>query len=183
MRIQLEEIKEHGYTNTFVLDPHALPGMADLEARGELHLAAPVQVSVSLNRIGGMVEVTGRLASVFATSCGRCLKDFTAPLDAAFELTFTKEPITVHADDEGDEEGVELAAEELDLIPFTGDEIDLTASVEEQILLALPIKPLCAPGCKGLCPQCGVDLNETTCNCVPPAFGSKFAALRNLKIE
>jgi uncharacterized protein len=142
-----------------------------------------VKIEVTLNRIGGLIEVTGRIATRIESSCGRCLKNFTFDLDEPFELTFTNEPLTVHDAGADTEEGVELSAEELGLILFVGESIDLTAAIGEQFFLSLPVRPLCSAECQGLCPYCGIDLNEKKCHCAPPDFSNRFAALKNIKIN
>jgi len=59
----------------------------------------------------------------------------------------------------------ELSAQELDLDVYSGETVDLEALVREQIILLAPLKPLCSEGCRGLCPTCGVNLNQETCSC------------------
>ena len=85
-------------------------------------------------------------------------------------------------DDAGGEE-VELSAEEMGLIPFAGEEIDLREALQEQFIMALPQRALCREACKGLCPHCGADLNRVSCGCEPPAFNSRFDALKSFKAD
>jgi uncharacterized protein len=102
-------------------------------------------------------------------------------LSGRFALTFVRELPKV-TDEAGDEE-VELNAEEMGLILFHGEEIDLGEAIAEQVIMALPMHPLCQEECRGLCPQCGTNLNETDCGCERPAFNVKFAALKNIKMD
>jgi uncharacterized protein len=81
------------------------------------------------------------------------------------------------------DEEVELAEEELVSATYEGNEIDFTAEVAAQIIMAIPIKPLCRENCRGLCPTCGADLNIAECACDRNEAGFKFSALKNLKIE
>ena len=76
-----------------------------------------------------------------------------------------------------------MTAEDIGLIHFQGDEINLKNEIQEQVVLAFPLRVLCKPTCRGLCPQCGVDLNTEDCNCDSSPPAGKFAALKNLKIE
>ena len=181
--IQLDEIKDHEIALHYLLAPHDLSHAAAWEEAGDFKLNEPVAIEVSLARIGGIVEVKGRIATRFASSCGRCLKNFTLALDEPFELTFTNEPLMVHEEGADEEDGLELSAEELGLILFTGESIDLTAAMGEQLFLALPLCPLCSEECRGLCPHCGIDLNEQECQCTPPDFSNKFTALKDIKIN
>ena len=183
MIIQLDQIKEHGISRQYQLSPHDFPDASAWEESGDFKLHEPVRVEVTLNRIGGLIEAKGRVATKVESSCGRCLKNFTFDLDEPFVLTFTNEPLTVHDDGVDAEEGVELSAEELGLIPFVGESIDLSEAIGEQFLLALPVRPLCSEECQGLCPYCGIDLNEKKCHCAPPDFANKFSALKNLKLN
>ncbi len=59
--------------------------------------------------------------------------------------------------------------------------IDLTENMREDMILAFPNYPVCSPGCRGLCPQCGTDLNEGTCSCRPPADHPAWSGLDRLK--
>lgn len=182
MIIQLDQIKDRGISCQYQLAPHDFPDVSAWEECGDFKFDEPVTVEVTLNRIAGLVEVKGRVRARVGASCGRCLKDFVFEADESFSLTFTNEPLTVHDGGESDEDGVELSAEELGLIPFDGESIDLTEAVGEQLFLALPVRPLCSSECQGLCPYCGIDLNEKKCECTAPDFANKFSALKNIKI-
>ena len=76
----------------------------------------------------------------------------------------------------------ELSPDDLDLDYYTGEIVDLESILREQIILMLPLKPLCDESCKGLCPHCGADLNLETCTCPADAVDSPFARLAKLKI-
>ena len=75
---------------------------------------------------------------------------------------------------------IELGAEEIGLILFHGEEIDLRDAVQEDVLMAVPMKTLCRPECKGLCPQCGADLNQGDCGCERKIINPKFAGAERL---
>lgn len=83
--------------------------------------------------------------------------------------------------DDDAELGVELATDDLDVFPYAGDVIDLEPLVREQFILAVPFAPLCKDDCLGLCPQCGVDRNVSSCACEKP-IDPRFAALQGLKL-
>jgi uncharacterized protein len=83
-------------------------------------------------------------------------------------------------DDEA-ELGLELATDDLDVFPYTGDVIDLEPLVREQFVLSIPYAPLCKEDCRGLCPQCGIDRNVASCECAAP-IDPRFAALQGLKL-
>ena len=66
---------------------------------------------------------------------------------------------------------------------YTGTEIDLRPDIEQEIIMALPQQQLCAEDCRGLCPSCGIDLNQGQCDCERPVFHTGLAALKNFRIE
>jgi uncharacterized protein len=77
----------------------------------------------------------------------------------------------------------ELSADDLGLIPFFGDLLDLREHLEQEVLLAIPQHPLCQEDCAGLCPVCGGDRNTQPCDCSPPVFHGGFAGLKGLKLD
>jgi uncharacterized protein len=79
--------------------------------------------------------------------------------------------------------GIELSAEEGGLIIFAGREIDLKEALQEQVVMSIPMRPLCAETCKGLCSRCGANLNDGDCGCRQNSFNIKFAALKDLKLN
>jgi uncharacterized protein len=82
-----------------------------------------------------------------------------------------------------DEQEIELKVEEIGLMYFKGEEINLHQGIQEQVVMAFPLQPLCDENCKGLCPQCGSDLNRGDCACARGSGSNPFAALKNLKLE
>jgi uncharacterized protein len=137
---------------------------------------AAITGSVNLARHGRDILVRGHLTGSLKLSCGRCLEEFVTPVAADFDLLLAPAPQTA-----GPEEK-ELSPAELDLDFYTGEVVDLESILREQIILMLPLKPLCAETCQGLCPRCGANLNRGTCNC--PAEKSSFplAQLAKLKL-
>ncbi len=63
------------------------------------------------------------------------------------------------------------------------ESVDLTGDIRESIILAFPVRPICGPDCRGLCAQCGTNLNKGTCDCRPPADSSAWNALNDLKLD
>ncbi|HEV7734974.1 MAG TPA: DUF177 domain-containing protein, partial [Candidatus Binatia bacterium] len=94
-------------------------------------------------------------------------------IDAPFTLVLTPRAAAV------DEPG-ELGSDDLGICYYDGDEIDVSAIVHEQTILALPTRPLCAEECRGLCPQCGTNLNADPCGCSVTATDPRLAVLRTL---
>ncbi|HKK00839.1 MAG TPA: DUF177 domain-containing protein [Desulfuromonadales bacterium] len=182
MLIRVEEIKEEGLVFDWEEVAEAFPALSELSEAGECTFLAPLRVHLRALRVHEMVEVEGAVETTVSLTCSRCLKEVSLPLAAHFALTFTEELPDIDSEDE-DGEGVELSAEEMGLILFQGDEIDLRDAIAEQVVMALPLRPLCDEGCKGLCQVCGADLNNGDCGCQPTPFNAKFAALKGLNVE
>lgn len=111
-----------------------------------------------------------------ATTCSRCAK----PMEAGVPLEFEEEYIPFTDPRTGNRvrvhEGEEVFRIDDDYV------LDLTEAMRQYILTSEPVKPLCKPDCAGLCPQCGTDWNEATCDC-PRVVDDRWAALAALKRE
>jgi len=122
------------------------------------------------------LHVRGHLRLKTSGPCARCLADTPLDLDQELDLFFLPESRALAEHD--DEEGAELEDRDLVVSFYKGDLLDLGSMVREQVLLAQPMKRLCRPDCKGVCPTCGADRNLTQCGCpkdVAPA--TPFATL------
>jgi uncharacterized protein len=137
-------------------------------------VVGPVRLAFDLHKDRAQFRLVGHLSSVLAMPCGRCLDDFRRPVDIGFDLLYL--PSTANTG-EGE---VEVEDEDLGTAFYRDETIDLGGLVREQLYLALPMKPLCAESCRGLCPQCGVNLNTTSCGCTPLWDDPRLAALKAL---
>jgi uncharacterized protein len=148
-------------------DPEAGAGVAELDLYAD----------------GSHAFAAGTFRGHLRIACSRCVGPVRLDLDEQLRVTFMPPSEMPAEDDSGTEgdEGVEVAEEDLDVFPFDGERIDLEPLLREQFVLAVPFAPLCAETCKGLCPQCGIDLNTGTCACSPP-IDPRLAALKGLKL-
>ena len=181
MYIQIEEIKEDGLKREFEKSPEFFPVLSEMIKLGECKFAAPIRTTANAHRIGDMIQLNGEIDTLVHLSCGRCLNDFQTPLNSEFELTYVRRLPDARLDEDQDE--VEIRADEAGLIYFEGDEINLQEGIQEQVILMLPIKALCRKDCKGLCINCGADLNRGDCGCDRRPPDNKFAALKDLKLD
>ena len=131
---------------------------------------------VHLSKHGRDLLVRGNLSGHLELACSRCLEFFVAPATIDFDLLLVPGPPTAGAADE------ELSLTDLDRDYYTGEIVDLESLLREQIILMMPLKPLCDETCKGLCPHCGANLRRETCTCPADAINSPFALLAKLKI-
>jgi uncharacterized protein len=176
MRINVEDIGDSGVVLTFTEGVESFPSLLELSRSGECVFLMPLTIDLRIQLIGQLFVADGRFETRVRLSCSRCLADYDTPLAADFNLSFSREQPSRHAE-------VELGAEEIGLILFHGEEIDLHDAVQEEVLMAVPMKTLCRPDCKGLCPQCGADLNQGDCGCEKKNINPKFAVLKGLKLE
>ncbi len=138
----------------------------------------PIRARVHLVRWGISVKVTGRVETELSLTCDRCLDEF--PFPVAEEINVLLEPV---ASVSRLKEEIRLSPEDLDVIFFDGETIEVDEVVREQILLAVPMRQLCREDCKGLCPVCGENLNRHTCGCKREVKDSPFAILKKLVVS
>lgn len=139
-------------------------------------LVAPVTGRLRFVRDHAGVLVQGRLATEVALDCARCLASTQAPV--AFELEehfrptiqLPEGPPILRDPNEEDEPATDIDSHHV---------LDLSSVIEQNILLNLPLHPLCRPDCRGLCQICGQDLNEGPCECEAPS-DPRWDALRAL---
>ncbi len=86
-----------------------------------------------------------------------------------------------HAPDASEENDPTGLSRDIDITYLAEDHIELGEVVREQLQLQIPFQPLCSETCKGLCSNCGTDLNQGRCACARLQKASPFAALAGLK--
>lgn len=168
MRIKINDIPPEGLTLE-------IDQKVDLFEEGTA--STPCTAVLSIKPAGGgILRITGRVQAAPVLECSNCLKKFPCPVDT--ELSLELAPLGSL----GTSPEHELVAGELDIEFYQGDEIEPLELVREQLLIALPMVPLHRSDCKGLCSNCGTDLNEAECSCrkdSPEALGA-FSALKDL---
>ena len=118
----------------------------------------PLHWEVDVTNTGDAFLVNGIVAGEATTSCARCLEPVDVALTGEIEGFFLI--------DEQDEARDDLDADAYQILP-ANHVIDLEPLITAALLLEMPLVPLCAPDCKGLCPHCGQNLNEGSCDCAP----------------
>jgi uncharacterized protein len=152
---------------------------ADVESEqidldGEGTVAGSAHLDGELFRDGSKTHLRGTVTADIDLRCTRCGEAITRHLDIPFEDLF------VDASEEPADDDHEVHGEDLDVQVLHNAEIDLVEIVREQILLDLPEQVFCKEDCKGLCPQCGADLNKTDCSCGEKDIDPRWAALKDL---
>ena len=182
LNIQIDEIKENGLLLEGEVSPDAFPLLVEITDEGTASFPQAVHYRFNVSRLVDMIEVSGFIDAVVELSCGRCLDSYQMPFSSNFFLAYTQQ-LPVCTDDEDEDEETELSAEEMGLTLLEGDEISLAEPLQEQLLMALPIQPLCQNDCNGLCPVCGCNLNKINCGCEEPSFDTRFASLKEFKVK
>jgi uncharacterized protein len=140
-------------------------------------LLQPVNSELRIEKVGTEVIIKGYFDTTIELTCSRCLNAYSK--DLSFDIFTTYHPVS----ELKDEEVYELHDDEMEVDFYSGDEISIDSLIEEEILLSIPIKPLCSEECKGLCPVCGADLNITSCGCSSQQIDERFAILKKLLVK
>lgn len=173
MRVHIADLKlEAGLHKTVpllsILEPVDFGGLT-------FHFDHPFTGDAEIWNTGDELLVRARIGGEALVQCSRCLTPFTLPVNARFEEEFLEGEPEVDADDEELEDDRTVTY-------FHGDAIDLTDAIRDNVLLELPMKPLCQEDCKGLCPTCGTNRNQSTCGCTgePTVIDPRLAVFKDL---
>lgn len=169
MLIEVETLTAAGKHFTAHYEPTELP-LEDESVR----LLEAVEAKGKASRRGERVRLEGEVRTRIEKACDRCLRPVGENVAATFEIQFVPPAEAASATPV-------LEAEDLDVEPLSGDTIDFDEIVREQILLAVDMRSLCRTDCKGLCPNCGADLNEGDCGCQKIDVDPRWAALKTLR--
>ncbi|MEP7336302.1 MAG: DUF177 domain-containing protein [Acidobacteriota bacterium] len=146
----------------------------DLSER-DFELQSPPMIIGRVERVGMDMRVRGELKSKVIAICDRCLNEVVIPIEAPFDLIYLPEDPAAGKSGE-----TELHNRDLDLAVYENDQINLDDLVLEQLELNLPIRVLCREDCRGLCSECGTDLNLEECRCQKP-IDPRWQSLADLK--
>ena len=163
-------------------DLELAPGAVDLgeEAEQVGNLATAGHVEVLHEHRGPKdivadIRLKGSFSGKFQVPCARCIEPVEIPLAAEFDLIFRPA--------EADSEALErsITAPETEIGYYLKDGLLLEDVLREQVLLSLPVRTLCKPDCKGLCPRCGENRNSTACTCDVGPSDPRWEALAGLR--
>lgn len=141
----------------------------------EYRVSAPVELSMDVQKAGAdAFQVKGRATTTLELTCSRCVETFDVRVNPEFDLRYLPQ-----VENTGEPER-EIGEEDLATAYYREGLLDVTDLLREQFQLALPMKPLCADQCRGLCPDCGANLNRSACDCAPQWEDPRLAALKVL---
>ncbi len=147
------------FEGDMVFDGESLTGMS-------VSFDGPAHIKGRAENIGGQVEISARVTARILTSCARCMKDIFKDVDFEFIERVAGKGATA---EDGD-----------DVILLEGSEVDVADLALNNFITVSPMKYLCKEDCKGLCPQCGADLNVTDCGCEKEQTDPRFDVLNDL---
>jgi uncharacterized protein len=136
----------------------------------------PIHFEASIRKVEEEITIEGRISTTIEMICARCLKPHNEVINDTFEVIYRPQSDT--REDQMDE--IELSETDLDISYYESGSISIAKLLRDQLLLLLPVKPLCKPDCAGLCPSCGKDLNEGSCTCSQDTIDPRFAILKQL---
>lgn len=170
----MDDIPEAGLSVELSEDPKKIEALATGPL--DFSIVSPVTGHLELTKNEGNVAVSGGINASVRVNCSRCLKQFDLPLESNFTLFYERA--------RPNEKEKELKSAEMDVNYLKDNELDTDELILGQISYEAPMQPLCNEACKGLCQNCGADLNLGDCGC--PKAGkadSKFAKLKDFKVK
>ena len=151
MIVELSRLKPGGER----LEGEEPEAILDLEPGAPVRAVSPIRYTLLAELLPGELVVRGSLSCRIAFPCSRCAKIAEREVRVPDFLC-----VRAYRD--------------------SAEAIDLTAELREDMILAFPNYPVCSPTCRGLCPQCGADLNERSCDCRREAEHPAWSALDRL---
>lgn len=142
----------------------------------DCRITSPMKASIFVMAADEGCLVRGELTGAVTVPCNRCAEDAHIGIETKFDEYEEIPEITRAAQDSKNADGHIVFDRNAPML-------NLAEVAWEQFMLSLPSKPLCDNACKGLCPQCGANLNKETCSCGGSSGDPRLAALRDLKID
>jgi uncharacterized protein len=178
MLIKIQDLEHEPIDFKELFQPGVIDLAPDFQQRAPLTTEGRAQlVEEQLGRHESLkdIRINGELRTSLELACARCLDPVQHDLQHNFDLLYRPQGA-----DAGREE-LSVTAAEAEVSYYQGDGLLLEDVLREQILLAVPVKVICRDDCKGLCPQCGTNLNQEQCSCDTPVADARWLALKDLR--
>jgi uncharacterized protein len=178
MEFKVSELEREPIEFELELPPGAVDLGEEAEQEGKLAtsgLAEVIHEHRGPKEIVADIRLRGRFSGRFQVPCARCVEPVEIPLAADFDLIFRP----AEADTEATERSI--TAPETEIGYYQKDSLLLEDVLREQVLLSLPVRTLCKPDCKGLCPRCGQNRNTQECSCEVGPSDPRWEALAGLR--
>lgn len=176
MKIPVDEITESAKETNF---SERIDELNELYRQGQFRdfdFPRFLDVHLVYYRSGREIFFRGSFDGILEGRCSRCLRSYSFPLNKDFDFVLSPDP------SKSGRKVEELKREDLGLSYYSSDEINLAPLIREQVLLALPTRPLCKENCRGLCGGCWVNLNDESCVCMTSTADPRMAIFRTLKV-
>jgi uncharacterized protein len=176
IRVQDLEVRKLEFAQDF--QPEEIDFGADVRQLGSLHTEG--RAELIREHHGGQhaiddIRLVGNLDGRIEVCCARCLEPVDISIARSFDLLYRPLDLSKGSDE------VAINEAETEIGYYSGEGMELEDSLREQVLLAVPIKSLCRPECKGLCPVCGGNRNQLQCECKTSPQDARWPALGELK--
>jgi uncharacterized protein len=137
----------------------------------------PLEIFCQLSKFEDLISAKGWVKGKMLLTCDRCLEKFESGYKSFFELHYR--PQADEAEQKDDEEAYPDGA--VETVYFEGDILDIADQIRQTVLLSVPMRALCREDCRGLCGNCGCNLNVDSCQCSGPSMDSRWSKLKNWK--
>ena len=178
MLIEIQELELHPVEFREEFSPGVIDLGAEHRQRAPLRCegrADLVEEHHGKHKVVQDIRLKGRLDTSVEVACARCLEPVVHEVKRNFDLLYRPQ-----GSDAGHEE-LSVTDAEAEIGYYRGKGLLLEDTLREQVLLAVPLKTVCREECKGLCPQCGRNLNEAACSCAPPTGDPRWSALKEIR--
>lgn len=173
MKIKVDDIPEAGLRLEVKEESKALAALAD---GLDFSIVSPVDASLDIVKTGDGANISGHMRISLEFTCSRCLKRFITPVDSDFNVYYVK--------GKAESRENELKTGDMEINFIEDGAIDTDDVLMGQLSLDVPMQPLCGEGCKGLCKNCGEDLNQGECSCrTGEKSDMRFARLKDFKVK
>jgi len=164
MKLFRSDLEKHISNQLFEISADSMD-LNDLQIAG-----GKLTCTLSVEHAAGGYRIHGPLKGKVLEKCDRCLTKFEEELESLLDVILTGNDELINYDN-------------VDVIHFadTDEFIDLNPIIHDLVLLAEPFQRICNESCMGLCLNCGINLNESTCSCNSTEDNSRWDALKNLK--
>ncbi|HZP63265.1 MAG TPA: DUF177 domain-containing protein [Terriglobales bacterium] len=178
MFIEIHELERHPVDFDEEFDAGKIDFGADLRQESQLHTSGRAQLVEEhhgKHKLIKDIRLNGKLSTSVEVACARCLEPVVQKVTRDFDLLYR--PLGADA---GRKE-TSVSGTEAEISYYQGQGLLLEDVLREQVLLAVPLKAICGEDCKGLCPQCGANLNVTKCSCAEPVEDARWSALKDFR--
>jgi len=139
----------------------------DLGLSQSIKTSENLELNAFVDKFEDSFRIKLNIKAKLIEQCDKCLEEFSIEIDESGEQ--------IYQVGEGD-----YTDDDIEVLPDNTREIDLSKLINEVFLINRPIQKICREDCRGLCPDCGKSLNQTTCNCKSERIDPRLEKLKSL---